>query len=87
MCINCLYYYLIFAFRIFHCLAYFFYCCAYVFHWLTYVFRPHVDLLKKSDKLLREIKHLDNQRWQVFISMKYAVCWDAANLFYEGMIK
>ena len=24
--------------------------------------RPHFDLLKKSDALLRELKHLDNQR-------------------------
>lgn len=27
--------------------------------------RCHFDLLRKSDKLLRELKNLDNQKWYV----------------------
>lgn len=34
------------------------------------VYRCHFDLLRKSDKLLRELKNLDNQKWYVYPKKK-----------------
>ena len=43
-------------------LNYSFYLCLTCVH-LETCCRPHFDLLKKTDKLLRELKHLDSQKW------------------------
>ena len=43
-----------------------FQCCRLFLNQLGFMqwgMRPHFDLLKKSEKLLRELKHLDKQMW------------------------
>ena len=45
-----------------------FQCCRLFLNQLGFTqwgMRPHFDLLKKSEKLLRELKHLDKQMWYV----------------------